>query len=125
MKTTIYLKKTDLLIQLGLYALLVGSIVLYGDGNILYYLLLTIWQLCSSLMHALFQRHFYVSIHRVWFLNLLLGMLLLMVAVAFINLLFLFILVVVLVPILSMYYIIACFDELHILNRKAVVHLRR
>jgi hypothetical protein len=125
MKTIIFLKKTDLIIQLGLYALLVGSILLTGEGSLLHYLLLTVWQLFSSLVHALFQRHYYVSVHRGWFLGLLLGTLLLMVPVAFINLVLLFVLVVMLIPILSMYYIITCFDELLILNRKAVVHLRR
>ena len=125
MKTIIYLKSADLAIQLGLYLLLAGGILFHGDSNKLYYLLLVTWQLSSLLVHGLLQNRLYVSAHRNRVINLVIGTLLLSVLLARADLMLVFFMAVLLVPVLSMYYMIACFDELQILNRKMVVHLRK
>jgi hypothetical protein len=125
MKTTIYIKNTDLAIQLALYLLVCSGILLQGDANTTHCQLLATWQLFSCLLHGVSANHFYASVHRNRFHNLLLGTLLLCVALAFTHLLLVFILGVIAVPMLGMYYMIACFDELRILHRKSLVHLRK
>lgn len=124
MKTTIFLKKSDLVIQGILCGLILKGLVFNSQFNN-FTIALGGWQIFSAVLHTLFAESYYPSIHRrnsyaiFWVLLVFIPLCIL------IPFLLVFYIVLISAPCLSIYYMIACFDEIFILDRKAVVHLRK
>lgn len=123
MKTIVLLKKADLFIQVLLAGMIfLSMLVSNGEKGLL--LLLIGWQLFSAALHLVFRSAFYASIHR-RYAFILMALLVACIFYAFILLspvVFFpaFFGLVALIP----YYMYTCLDELKILNKKMIVHLK-
>lgn len=124
MKVTAFLKKTDLVVQISLFALLFAGLAIQLDQTTFYYFLLAGWQVFSMVVHGICSGNFYHSVYRERFYRLLMYMLIALVVVAAVIPLLVFLLPLLVAPFLAAYYLFVCADELLILRRKAWVHLK-
>lgn len=123
MKTTIAIKKIDLAIQAVI--LFAGLVDLLMNINLNFITTLMGWQLLSAIAHTVFPNGYYTSVHRNAFLFSIPVLVCVFGLIIFIwHFLFLYLALFCTLG-LSLYYMFACLDELRILNRKAVVHLRK
>lgn len=122
MKIIIAFKKFDLFIQ-AQFLIGLGITISAGSGSEDVLLLLAGWQLTSALLHTVF--HFsYPSIHRKYAYQLAIFILTAFFAAYLFFIFYILLLVFWGVMALMLYYIYVCCDELRILNKKSVVHLK-
>lgn len=123
MKTTIAIKKIDLALQVVI--LFTGLVDLSLNIDMNFITILMGWQLLSAVVHTIFPNGYYSSVHRNIFLFIIPVFVCVFGLIIFIwHFLFIYLALFSMLG-LSLYYMFACLDELRILNRKAVVHLRK
>ena len=124
MKVTAFMKKADLLVQALLLVILFANMALQLNNTTFYYCCILGWQVLSMLVHGIYADRFYASVYRGRFFRLLLSVLTVMVLVAVTMPLLVFLLALIVLPVINVKYLLVCADEVLILRRKALVHLK-